>query len=543
VVVADVFGRGMTIRAKLMVTFAALIGITVGVAGLSLRSSAEARFLLERSRLAHAVLEEQLALHVDALRLFKRLVDPVLGDAADRAAGDAAAAALEARLARLRDAILAELTLLAATDERESEQDEFRAVRAIEEELRQITAAFGEVRQLMREGAVDRARAVLARVRAERVDGTLARLLDAAVAEEMREVAEADGDAQAALLRSDRAARLAAALAVLVGVGSALLVNRQVRRPLERLLEGTRALERGDLGHRIPVTGGDELGQIAAGFNRTAEEMERSRRELLASRDELERAVAARTEELQRANAALTRADLVRRRFFADISHELRTPLTVIRGESEIALRGPDKSSADYKLALERVAEQSGQLGRLVDDLLFVARADAGAARLARQTVNLGSLLRAVCRDGLVLGREAEVRVELREHTADSSLVGDPGRLRQMFLILVDNAVRYSKPGGTVTVDLSPAPRGLSVRVADEGAGIAAGELETVFERFQRGANASAFGEEGSGLGLPVAKAIAEAHGGEITLASELDRGTVATVFLPATARLRAVAS
>jgi signal transduction histidine kinase len=531
-----------TLRAKLFLAFAALIGIAVAVTALSLRTASEARFLLERSRLAHAVLEQYLALHVDTLGLFKQLVDAVIAGTPIDAPGEDARRGLSERIGRLRDAILAEVTFVAGTSETEAEQDEFRDVVAIEEETRQIRAAFRDVRDLVRQGATEQAWPLLARILDERIDGRLAGLLGEAIAEEAREVAEADRTALATLRRAETTSTLAAVAAVLIGLAIAVVFQRQVRKPLERLLAGTQALGRGEFGHRIALDSGDELGELAASLDGMADRIERGRQELLASRDALEETVSARTEELRGANAALTRADQVRRRFFTDISHELRTPLTVIRGESEIALRGGEKSSEDHKTALGRVLEQAGQLGRLVDDLLFVARADAGAARIDRQTVNLASVLRGVCRDGIVLGREAGVQVELREHTPDSSLVGDPSKLRQLFLILVDNAVRYSRPNGLVTVDLSPAPRGLVVRVADEGVGIPPEEVDTIFERFRRGANAPGHNGEGSGLGLPLAKVIVDAHGGKINVESELDRGTTVTLFLPASGKLRAIA-
>jgi signal transduction histidine kinase len=367
-------------------------------------------------------------------------------------------------------------------------------------------------------------------------------MLDAAIAEEVREVDESDRLALEALRRSELVAMVAALIAVVVGAVTVLLVQRQVRRPLKRILEGTAALGRGDFTHRLPVTNGDELSQVAASFNSMAERVERGHGKLLTSRSRLEELVNARTDELRRANEVLTRADQVRRRFFADISHELRTPLTVIRGESEIALRGGEKSSEEYKVALDRVQAQASYLSQLVDDLLFIARAEAGAARLQRQTISLASLLRGVCRDGVVLGREADIEVQLREHVAESSLQGDPGKLRQLFLILIDNAVRYSRPGGLVTIDLSPAARGLSVRIADEGTGLPDDEVDTVFERLRQGSNVPIRNDGGSGLGLPLAKAIVEAHGGEIHVDSGLDRGTVVTIVLPAHTKLRAIA-
>lgn len=531
-----------TIGGKLLLAVGSLLAMLVGVIGLSLWTSSEARYLIERGRLARGVLEQYLALEVDTLSSFKQLVDPIVAGTADPPSPDSTRQILRTRIEQLRNAILAEVAMTADTDEVESEKDEFRAVSQIEEEIRQIMAGFREVHGLVGAGKIDEAWPRLAKVLDQNVDQQLGGLLRAAIGEETREVAEADRVAVATLARKDLLAKLSLLAVVLLGTAIGWVVQRQVREPLRALMTGARALGRGDYGHRIDLPHGDELGRLAASMNDMAESVERSHRQLVESRAELERTVQQRTEELRVANAALVRADQVRRRFFADISHELRTPLTVIRGESEIALRGGEKSGEEYQTSLRRVLDQASHLGRLVDDLLFIARADGGAVRLEQQTVNLASLLRGVCRDGNVLGRETQVEVELREHVADSSLVGDPSKLRQLFLILIDNAVRYSRNGGMVTVDLSASPRGLAVRIADQGVGIPAEELDTIFDRFHRGANAPRQNGDGSGLGLPLAKAIVQAHGGRLEITSRLDSGTEVTTILPASGKLRAIA-
>ncbi len=250
----------------------------------------------------------------------------------------------------------------------------------------------------------------------------------------------------------------------------------------------------------------------------------------------LEALVAERTEELRQANQSLRKVDETRRAFFADISHELRTPLTVIRGEGEIALRGKNKPIAEYKNSIARIVEQAKHLSVLVYDLLFIARQGAGAARLNLQTIDLGNLLEKVCGDAKVIAHPKSVRITYSNGTAQELVYGDPARLRQLFMVLLDNAVRYSNSKGEVKVAIASAGGEVRVSVADRGIGIAPEELEGIFERFRRGGNASEHNEEGLGLGLPVAKAIVEAHKGRIQMDSRLGEGTTVTVALPASA-------
>jgi two-component system, OmpR family, sensor kinase len=244
--------------------------------------------------------------------------------------------------------------------------------------------------------------------------------------------------------------------------------------------------------------------------------------------------VAERTEELRLANESLRKIDETRRGFFADISHELRTPLTIIRGEGEIALRGQNKRVAEYKLSIDRIVEQAKHLSVLVNDLLFIARQGAGAARLNLQPIDLSNLLEKVCGDAKVIAHGKAIQIALANGGAHEMVRGDPARLRQLFIVLLDNAVRYSKSKGTVKVEIARSNGEVTVRVSDRGVGIAPEELEGIFERFRRGGNASTMNEEGLGLGLPVAKAIVEAHKGRIEMASRLGKGTTVTVALPA---------
>jgi signal transduction histidine kinase len=271
------------------------------------------------------------------------------------------------------------------------------------------------------------------------------------------------------------------------------------------------------------------------------DEVVRSRQALERNRDTLEQSVLSRTAELAAANATLRRGDDARRRFLAEVSHELRTPLTVIRGEAEIALRGTDQPVPIYKQALARIAEEAAGTARLVDDLLFVARSEAGEVRFAVQAVAMDSVVQRAAAAARTIGESRAVRVT-EQLGRNGVVLGDADRLRRLVLILLDNAVRYSRPGGEVEVTLTATAEAVQLTVQDHGIGIALEDQERVFERFYRGPGAAQLHAGGSGLGLPLARAIARAHGGELTLDSRPGEGTTLRVMLPAARQLQAVA-
>ena len=255
----------------------------------------------------------------------------------------------------------------------------------------------------------------------------------------------------------------------------------------------------------------------------------------------LESIVEERTRALKSSNEILELVDENRRKLLADISHEFRTPLTVIRGEAEIAMRGKNKTKAEYHETLGRIMEQADHTTRLVDDLLFIARADAGEPRLKVRPVSVSSLLGAACKDFKPRAEQNEITIVQDLMIGNVVVMGDAGRLRQVFTILIDNALRYSKAGDKVEVSLDRDGDDIIVKVQDTGIGLTKEESRQAFQRFFRGGEAQGHAR-GTGLGLPVAKAIVEAHKGIITLAGKPGEGALATVILPAEDKLKAVA-
>jgi signal transduction histidine kinase len=325
--------------------------------------------------------------------------------------------------------------------------------------------------------------------------------------------------------------------------------TRALRGPLDRLIEGTEALQQGRLQHRIALSGRDEFSAVAHSINTLAAELQHHRQQETQQRQELEALVQARTAALQEALGALQQADSRRRQLLADISHELRPPTTAIRGEAEITLRGPERGADEYRSALRRIIDTSRDLGHVIDDLLAVARQDLDALSLVKQPLDPAGPLAEALAQAAALAAQSQVQLSAAElPTGRWQLMGDAQRLRQLLLVLLDNAVRYSSAGGEVNLavaeaaapDTAAAPgapadalRWLQVDVLDRGIGITPQELPQVFERHFRGSAARRHRADGSGLGLAIARALTLAHGGRLELMPRHGGGTRARVLLP----------
>jgi signal transduction histidine kinase len=215
--------------------------------------------------------------------------------------------------------------------------------------------------------------------------------------------------------------------------------------------------------------------------------------------------------------------------FVANASHELRTPLTLMRASAEVALRGLPNQDADRRELLGDVLHETDHMSKLVEELLLLSRLDAGQLEVVRQPIAVPDLLADVQRQ---IGRLAAERgVRLSAGAASGVVLADPTHLRQVLLIVLDNALRHTPKGGEVRIESHMRGRQIAIVVSDTGEGIAAAYLPHVFERFYRAD--SARGASGSGLGLSIAKGLIEAQHGQIAIASEPGKGTRVTIVLP----------
>jgi signal transduction histidine kinase len=256
-------------------------------------------------------------------------------------------------------------------------------------------------------------------------------------------------------------------------------------------------MERGDYSVRVETRTRDEVGRLAAAFNRMSgelEHLERSRRDLVAN-----------------------------------VSHELKTPIAAIRGHLENLLDGVERPDP---ATLEVMLGQAERLGRLIDQLLDLSRLESGEVPLRMEEVSLPSLVDRLFSELEVAPRRA-VRLTNDVPRDLPSLSGDPERIHQVLFNLVDNAIRFTPEGGEVSVSARRENGAVEIAVTDTGSGIPAEHLPRLFERFYRADPSRSRGDGGTGIGLAIARSVVEAHGGTITAESQPGRGSTFLFDLP----------
>lgn len=286
---------------------------------------------------------------------------------------------------------------------------------------------------------------------------------------------------------------------LLVAAVGGYVLSRRALRPVDRITETARTLSIRDLSVRLPVPNtGDELERLSATWNLML--------------DRLENAVARLS------------------RFTQDASHELRTPLAIIRSTAELAARR-SRSEEAYRAAFGQIVEESDRLKRLVEDLLLLARGDEPLG-MEKSEFSLSKLVKAVGREMEIVADHAGVTLNLKV-CEPAIVVGTRSLLRRLLIVLLDNAVKYSSEGTEVTLRLIEAEGFAELEVVDSGIGIAASELELIFDRFYRSEQAREVWSGGSGLGLSLAASIAEQHNTTISVTSEPGAGSVFRVRFP----------
>lgn len=294
----------------------------------------------------------------------------------------------------------------------------------------------------------------------------------------------------------------AGALAMLLAVILAAIIARSVARPLGTMASAAEAIARGEYDQRVPQNGPDEVQRVAGSFNSMAAQVNATQQ---AQRD-----------------------------FVANVSHDLKTPLTAITGWSQALLDGAADAPDERRRAAETIHNEANRMARLVNELLDLARLESGQLQMTMRRVDLNEILADVQRGQLPRARAKSIELEL-DPANEAVVMGDPDRLTQIFTNLADNALAYTPSGGTVRLTARQSDNWVEGIVTDTGPGIPEEELPRVFERFYRLEKSRARGGDGrgSGLGLAIVHELVTAHGGRISVSSEIGRGTAFVVRFP----------
>ena len=287
---------------------------------------------------------------------------------------------------------------------------------------------------------------------------------------------------------------------LLIASAAGYWVSRRALKPVDRIAATARSISIRNISERVPVSGsGDELQRLAETCNAMLDRLESSVNQI--------------------------------KRFTADASHELRGPLTVTRTVAEIALRNPAADSGS-RAAFQEIVDEAAKAAVMLEGMLTLARADATPNSLLREPVDLASVVEEVCTSTRPVATQHGLRLTMSTAPGAATILGDVPMLKRLVWILLDNAIKYSKPDGTITMRLHAAAEQVTLEIQDDGIGIDAADLPFIFDRFYR-ADPSRGLVDGNGLGLSIARWIAETHEAKLTVQSEPRLGTVCQIAFP----------
>jgi heavy metal sensor kinase len=304
-----------------------------------------------------------------------------------------------------------------------------------------------------------------------------------------------------ALDRFRRILLLSSPLLLLLASAGGYWLSRRALAPVDQVTREARSISAQNLSSRLVVPRtGDELQRLSETLNGMLERLEQAFRRIT--------------------------------QFTADASHELRTPVALMRTRAEITLRKA-RSEEEYRETLQQILQDLQRTSSLIENLMLLARADSGAEALERARINMVETVEQACLAGRALADAKQIRLHVELPESPVWIDGDASSLRRLFLILLDNAVKFTPPQGRIAVSLTSSDGCAVAEVRDTGIGIAAEDLPHIFERFFRADRARSRETGGAGLGLSIGKWIAEAHGGTISAASKPGEGSVFQVRIP----------
>jgi heavy metal sensor kinase len=303
---------------------------------------------------------------------------------------------------------------------------------------------------------------------------------------------------------------------IIASMGGQFLANKALK-PVDQITQTARMITSKNLNQRIkPLKMKDEISRLIETFNEMISRLDQSFNQV--------------------------------KQFSTDASHELKTPLTILKGEVEVALR-KERTLQEYEQVLKSNLEEINRMSQIVDDLLLLSKADSGELRIHKEDMNLTEILNEVVTHMNVLAQSKHLRIETSNHHEEVHILGDPLRIRELFLNLIENGIKYTEEGGSIQIrlikDTLPRDRDLSdwsqgeqaefakIIISDTGIGIAKENQERIFDRFFRVDKARSRVQGGSGLGLSICKWIVDAHQGEIKVESDFGKGSSFIVKLP----------
>jgi len=442
-------------------------------------------------------------------------------------------------LAQLSSATLDEIATLTRLGEVQQQLPDVENARRISEIYFNVDLTVSRVLQLQRAGFADEARELFSREVGFRVESELGLWIDQELANERQALVDVMTVAAA-----DRSAlvRIAAGIGVLSVVVLAAIgwgLYRAVAAPIAGVTTVAEALAHGQLDHRFEAGRRPEFVQLGQALASIADQLAARRRDIAAAGEPGDGNAEERARALAQANERLRAIDEKRAQFLADVSHELRTPLTILRGEADVALRGAQQVE-DLNEAMQRVKAQAADMGRLLDDLIAFARADAESQQHAPEVISVENVAEAAVREATVLADRRELRIAVDVAVGAGHINADFRRLKQALVIGLDNAVKHSPPGGTIRLSATRAGNWIRLAIEDEGPGVSAEDEPFVFERFYRGGSEDDLHNSGLGIGLSIARDIVERHGGQIELKNRPTGGAVLDLLLPAALEGRA---
>jgi two-component system OmpR family sensor kinase len=522
----------MTIKRRIFLTQLALGIAIIVLVGVCWSAIAALSVALERNTVSHGQMAASLRLASAANEYSEQIAEILLVGEPERPDLEESRQAFTNLLNEGRDLVARELAAVASEEERDSAQ---READRLEEARAIVQRTDRAVERLLLIANQGRRAEAVAMYRSEienRLDADLGRVVDATVADERAEVERTQHNVEMLVRRmlwiTGAAAVLALSFAIVLGGGLA----RAVLLPLDKLAAGAQAIARGDLAHRVEVVRPDEFGTLALGFNAMTARLDAQRNELTSSNARLESEVERRTRDLADSNRRLVELDRQRVEFLTELSHELRTPLTIMRGEAEVALRSGTATDSSLVDALVTVVTQAAAMGRLVEDLLFLARSEADEVRLSFEPIRLGDLIREAINDATVLARSRGTSLAHANSAPGAVVLGDARRLKQVLLIALDNAIKYS-PRGTVEVSDQIDGAEVEVSICNVAPDLDDQDLAALFDRFTRGQIAQQQGVAGSGLGLAIARRIVIKHSGTISFERAPGSRVVLRIRLP----------